>query len=189
MWEPEPYRTAVYYMVNAFCNCWLSENFFKKSMSLHFFDDDDCSDSGLKAPNSNSLHWTHHWWCHTWSKVVSWEEEHHWIVICFQHNILGFLSIFTIWRILKATSRLLNESINSVQNVLAQILCEYIEIGWFKENRVFYSGRLITSNCSKTDLLEGNNTNIYKEICVNYTITFRKLSRQTKPILAFFAIS
>ena len=57
-------------------------------------DDDDCSDSGLKAPNSNSLQWTHHWWCHTWSKIVSWEEEHHWIVIRFQHNIFGFLSIY-----------------------------------------------------------------------------------------------
>ena len=37
--------------------------------------------------------WTHHWWCHTWSKTVS-LEEHHWIVIRFQHNIFGFLSIF-----------------------------------------------------------------------------------------------
>ena len=56
--------------------------------------DDDCSDSGLKAPNSNSLQWTHHWWCHTWSKIVSREEELHWIVIRFQRNIFGFLSIF-----------------------------------------------------------------------------------------------
>ena len=104
---------------------------------LHFSnnDDDGCSDSGLRAPNSNSLQWTNHGWWHTWSKIVSWEVEHHWMVIRFQHNIFFrfFCPFSCIWKILKATSRLINENINSIQNVLALILCEYIKIGRCKQ--------------------------------------------------------
>jgi len=58
--------------------------------------DDDCSNSGLEAPNSNSLQWTNHGWRHTSSKNVTWEVEHHWIVIHFQHNIFRFSVHFHI---------------------------------------------------------------------------------------------